>query len=353
MQIVRLKDKVFQVIEAGPWQGKVEIESKEIAKVLHRWGGHRIPLSMFVMAQSFCEWSYAETKSEAMVHFFYHQDNGWKFVVLPQRGHTGMSVKLIEDHPNRIPTYQNHLGEGWEPMGTLHHHCGSSAFQSMTDQEDEKTKEGLHITLGHIGQKEYSIDLRASFRHVITDVVLTDWFEVPEEVAAILPSKFHKEFLETVLMTPPKEQVFPEWWKENLIKVVYQAPAVVTGPAQGYTGYAGNGNGGTYYSGHHCTHWDKQKFERAIKKLCHDWADCNLQTIYATLQEITWAEDLINEMVDCDHHVTDAMEWVEDAIDKERQRMADPVAIDSNKAEEGADYIKTQDDMDREMYGWQ
>lgn len=358
-QIVKSKDKLFQVVDAGPWHGKMEVKAVDVAVPCHRWSGHLIPLSLFAQAQSFCEWSYAETKSESMVNFFYHQELGWRFIVLPQQGYTNMSVKLLHDHPNRIPTYQEHLGDGWEPMGSLHHHCSSTAFQSHTDQSDEKTKEGLHITLGHIGAKEYSIDLRASFRQTMTPVVLSDWFEVPEEVAAILPTKFHGEFLETILQTPPKDRSFPDWWKVNLIKVEYQPPSI-----PGHHGYCGNGHGTTVYNyqSHYISQWDKDKFGKRIDALQAKWADCDLYSIYATLQELLFAEELIEDMVDCDFYVEDAIEFITEKIDTERSKNPNlPSAIEGNK-DDAEDFITgsgkkladmSDDEIEREIYGWQ
>jgi hypothetical protein len=42
-------------------------------------------------------------------------------------------------------------------VGTIHSHCNFSAFHSGTDTHDEETFDGIHITLGHVDRKEFSM----------------------------------------------------------------------------------------------------------------------------------------------------------------------------------------------------
>jgi hypothetical protein len=180
---------------------------------------------------AFFEWSMEATKSETVVHLFYHEGEArWEALVLPQAGYDGMTVKLIDDHPNRIPTYQR-LGRGFRPMGTVHHHCTSSAFQSGTDSNDEKTKEGLHITIGNVTHARYSIHGRVSFRNeMYDDPEWMDWFHLARpELLSFVPPKLYDDLCKHQLTTPPpKDTAFPDWWKENVIKV--ERAVVVTVP---------------------------------------------------------------------------------------------------------------------------
>jgi len=48
-------------------------------------------------------------------------------------------------------------------IGTIHSHCDFSAFHSGTDQADESTFDGIHITLGHVNRNDFSIVASLAF----------------------------------------------------------------------------------------------------------------------------------------------------------------------------------------------
>ena len=230
MQIIQTKDQVFKVLEAGPWIGCEPIKVTKQDHAYHRWQGARIPLEAVEKIHAFFEWGYKEHRSEQMVHGFYSEEaQDWKFLVLPQKC-VGMTVSLLEDHANRIPTFQR-LGAGFECRLTWHHHCSGGAFASGTDLSDEKTKEGLHITTGGIGSKQYSFHARTSLWGEILPAIWSDWFEIPEAVRAVLPRKMWEQYLLYVFEQPHPDVEFPEWWKENVVENRYMG-------FQG-TGYSG------------------------------------------------------------------------------------------------------------------
>ena len=213
-------DKLFVRQEVGPWKGLYTPEIKE-EQLIHRWTGPKKSMEDWKQVLAFFEWSQEQHKSEALVQWFVDLESGrWMTIVPPQRG-IGMTVKLIEDHPNYKASYE-HLGSGdWQLMGTGHHHCTGSAFQSSTDSTDEATKEGLHITVGGIGSDRYSLDARCVFRKLITKVELSDWFAVPE-MYSDLPGDIQSQILKHLLAAPPSGKTpgehFPIWWSENYIR---------------------------------------------------------------------------------------------------------------------------------------
>ena len=228
--IIHHGDKAYLEISAGEWLGCEEIAVKKTAPVT-RWTGGLIPRALWESILSFFEWSMEETKSEVMVQLMYHRETGrWDVLVLPQAGYQGMTVQLLPDHPNRIPTYER-LGRGWRPMGSVHHHCTAAAFQSGTDSADEGTKEGVHLTVGGVTKDRYSLHARTSFRELMFGAVLTDWFAPADpDILAAIPAKLHEEVLLWQLTTPPPKdsRTFPEWWKENVLKVA-RAPCAGRG----------------------------------------------------------------------------------------------------------------------------
>jgi hypothetical protein len=42
-------------------------------------------------------------------------------------------------------------------VGTIHSHCDFSAFHSGTDERDEATFDGLHLTFGNVNRENFSI----------------------------------------------------------------------------------------------------------------------------------------------------------------------------------------------------
>lgn len=211
--------KVYRHFQAGDWTGIEDLripETKDMPS--HRWHGGRIPMELWHQVLAFLEWSYKETKSEAIVNLFYHETNRqWAALVLPQKGYTGMTAELLPEHPDTAPTFAR-LGAGWEQFGTVHHHCGAAAFQSGTDSFDESTKEGLHITVGNLGSTSYSIHARTSFRRLMFGAHLLDWFEHDPAFEG-LPHDLHDRLLEHRLTRPAFGAAFPDWWKSNVIHV--------------------------------------------------------------------------------------------------------------------------------------
>lgn len=243
-EILTHDGKAYRRVLAGPWAGVQRILTETSPKPpVHAWTGARMPMSLALQILAFLEWSQETTHSETVVHLFHHTERGeWTALVLPQRGHQGLHVNLIDDHPERIPTFQRlpDQGRGWSEMGSWHHHCSSGAFQSGTDAADEVSKEGLHITTGNLGAKKYSIHARASFRHTVTPTALADWIETPIELLPAIAMGLldHEKAVETMLCRPTSVgATFPEWWREN---VIYQAPVQ---PAQQPTQFANSGGG--------------------------------------------------------------------------------------------------------------
>jgi hypothetical protein len=231
--LIKSKDKLFQVVQANvpdsdknEWSALVPVTFKEVENPVNRWNGGRITLDLWHRITKFFEWTLKETKSEAMVHLFYHWKSGcWDALVLPQKGCNGMRVDMLPDHPNYIPTFQK-LGEGWDVMGSLHHHCNVSAFQSSGDYADEITKTGLHITVGKVGSGRYDMHARSTFRKKVMSVVLSDWFDIGPQYDG-LPPHLLSQIVQHFLTKPaPEGTAFPEWWKDNVINV--PSPPVLT-----------------------------------------------------------------------------------------------------------------------------
>jgi hypothetical protein len=122
-----------------------------------RWTGPKIPFDLWEEMVAWCQVTQNKFKSEALVFLFLDTENEkWHAWYLPQITN-GMTVKADENHED----YTNQRTQFPDlQFGSLHHHCTSSAFASGVDQEDERNREGLHFTIGDLGQSEHSIHYR-------------------------------------------------------------------------------------------------------------------------------------------------------------------------------------------------
>lgn len=264
--VVKVKDKLFIQTEDGEWNPMIPLDVKEKPEAAHGWSGKKIPMDKVAQVLAFFEWSYGETKSETMAHFYYHPVHGWEVLVLPQKGYTGMTVSLVEDHPGaeearqRLPgiwkdgtPWDESYNIRWRQVGTWHHHCTGMAFASGTDSHDEKTKEGLHVTIGGVSTGKYSIHMRTSFKGEILGADPADWFELEDVIRDRIPADLHGEIIRRRLTMPPVGVDFPEWWKANVIKVErvqYQQPTQ-WGVSNNGLPYSGSATIGTH---HNCTY---------------------------------------------------------------------------------------------------
>lgn len=329
--IIKAKDKLYEALQAGPWHGLREVKVEEIDTPVNRWSGPKRTLEQHRQVLAFFAWSYEETKSETMVHWFVNlEQNRWEPMVLPQKGYSGMTVKLLEDHENYIPTFQR-LGAGWEMMGTDHHHCSYSAFQSGTDHADEKGKEGLHLTIGGLGSQKYSLDSRSSFRQTIRPVLLSDWYEVPEPLRE-LPVTIQEQALQHLLVQPAVGVSFPEWWKDNVIKV--QAVTVYNTnqhPASQYTG-------GTVYKNRHSTTRLKGELEDFRKSF-----NMNYTELYEWLLELNTNQHLVELLKLFNYTWAD----LEDSVECVEEMIQEKIHEQSKNGQNDDTEVVNQAELDR------
>lgn len=55
------------------------------------------------------------------------------------------------------PSFEDRTANDWQMVGTIHSHCDFSAYHSGTDEFDESTFDGVHITLGHVNKVQFSM----------------------------------------------------------------------------------------------------------------------------------------------------------------------------------------------------
>lgn len=179
-------------------------------KLLH-WKGPVIAQDVLDSVKAFFLWTQKEHHTEAVVRLYFHEINQqWRAVVLPQEISGGLSVHELKDHSDRAQSLAEVSAHGWYEVGTIHHHCSASAFQSGTDHDDEITRNGVQITLGNLESAAWTWHARGCFRGMLFQVDIREW--VGDE---------------SFLTKPPETgDLFPEEWKSRMIpRVVYTPTA--------------------------------------------------------------------------------------------------------------------------------
>jgi hypothetical protein len=205
---------------------------------------------MWRQVVSFFKWTYDTYKCEAQVRLAYNEDKReWRIAVLPQNITPGLFTDEIKVHVDREKALEEcGFNDGFRFVGTIHHHCSASAFQSGTDHADEITQPGYHVTIGKLNTKQCDFHSRASFRGIMyNEVNDRDW----------LPYR-NDEMLDLVTVSE-----FPEIWKERLKKrtvVVHQKKGKKGKHQGGY--YAGRG-GNMGYSAH-TNAWDDDGYYETL-----------------------------------------------------------------------------------------
>lgn len=220
----------------------------------YEWTGPKISREAWNEMLAFFRWTFDTSKSESQVRLFAnHLTKQWAIWAFPQTEVTGMTTKEIENDAAKEQRAQFPDSEGWFYYGTVHHHCSASAFQSSTDEHNEKSQDGIHITVGKINSEQYDIDARVyQSGYKLVDFDITEFWDVgnitegiPPYILKMLPDDYNRRMALLQMGTPPpKDQVFPEIWRTNVIREVRVTSMPVS------NSYYGNGHGTTvaYYN---------------------------------------------------------------------------------------------------------
>ncbi len=139
-----LKKKLGIMESITPVKNISVLESVEMMATMHI---KSIPGTLFSQVMAFFRGVYKEYSSEAIVLLFYNEEKKVYRLVVPAQKVSGGGVDY-----NRAVTV-----DGYIMVGDIHSHSNFSAFHSTTDDKDEESFDGLHITIGNNGDAEVSI----------------------------------------------------------------------------------------------------------------------------------------------------------------------------------------------------
>lgn len=179
------------------------------------WKRAKIPHALWEQVVCFLRWSQRKHRDEAMVTFFFNaKENKWAAEIFPQRGR-GMTVELLEKD-SEYTTLRAKYGKDWTQCGSVHHHCTMKAFMSGTDADDERDRDGVHITLGEITDAEIDTHIRVSFNGTLFNSTLQDWIEMPAWYFLLPPYVTKHLEIDHFALTLPDNVSFPDEWKARL-----------------------------------------------------------------------------------------------------------------------------------------
>jgi len=178
------KNGTFMKKKMGPVETLAKVDKISILDELQptaKYNIPKMPANLFAQIVAFMRAMYDEHKSESMVLIFLNQETGDYVFYPPKQEVTGGGIQYERDY----------VLEGYNNVGTIHSHANMSAFHSGVDVDDEKDTDGIHITIGKCGEKDY-FDATASlaFNGTRFPINVTDYVEglIYKEVEIEIPT---------------------------------------------------------------------------------------------------------------------------------------------------------------------
>lgn len=186
-----------------------------------KWKGPRISREVWAPVLAFFRDTFNRTHSECQVRLYVNRTTGvWAAWAFPQEAKSGMDAREIANDEAATQREQFKPGDGWVYSGTVHHHCGAAAFQSGTDRNNEKSQDGLHITIGKINEARFDMHARFYVSGSEFDPDMAVFWDIGDEARGMLPPELHNQVARYQMCAPPPaDAAFPEQWKNNLIEL--------------------------------------------------------------------------------------------------------------------------------------
>lgn len=182
------------------------------SKPLCKFKGGKIDHKTWFQVLSFFLWTQEKYKSESQVRLYYNtQTRSWAAQPYPQSP-SGMTTNDKQDEEIRAK-----FKDPWVYFGTAHHHCTTNAFQSGTDEANEKEQDGFHYTIGHLDKAILDYHGRFSWAGELFPADMLSWVEMPDWFDKIPTQVRYRAVHDYLLCTnvaKQKEHKFPEEWKD-------------------------------------------------------------------------------------------------------------------------------------------
>jgi len=311
MKIKSVRDSIKQVKEfEGLVTAKIDYAIKS-ATAEAKYLGPFIPKDEWRQMLSFFKWTHDTFKSESQVRLFCNtKTREWKVWAFPQKEGTGMSAIEIDDKDASEQRAQFKDSEGWIYFGTVHHHCGATAFQSGTDAANEQSQDGLHITIGKIDEKQHDMHCRFYLNGACFEPDMSQFWELDDAIVLQVPEPA-LDMIARYQMCIPSDVEFPQQWKDN----VKTPPRPKHQGNLGLTPYGNNGGlygGGSFFSSHspYDPRADEEKKEKPGRKRKGSNPNYHERIVDAANEYISDCERsgfIAADYLDCVEHLADDM----------------------------------------------
>jgi hypothetical protein len=197
--------------------------------------GPKFSAEMWHQVMSFLRWTNKEMDSESQVRLYVNSKLGrWGAWAFPQEARTGMSACEIatretpEQAVERFASWDSEPSADWLYFCTVHHHCSASAFQSSTDEENERNQDGLHITVGRMDVERHDLHARFYLAGNCFEPDMSRFWAVGPELAQQVPAAMLDE-LARFQMCGKVVTDFPDAWRKNVIETKSEIRALDAG----------------------------------------------------------------------------------------------------------------------------
>jgi len=210
---------------AGLLACRIDYELKS-GKGMLDYTGPKFSAQMWHQVLSFFRWTHKEMDSESQVRLYVNIKLArWGAWAFPQEARTGMSAREIATPETPEQAVARFASWGSEPSGdwlyfcTVHHHCSASAFQSGTDEANERNQDGLHLTVGRMDAERHELHARFYLNGNCFAPDLSRFWPVDPALAAQVPATMHDE-LARFQMGEKVVVDFPDAWRKHVIEVL-------------------------------------------------------------------------------------------------------------------------------------
>jgi hypothetical protein len=186
--------------------------------------GPKFSSEMWHQVMSFFRWTNKEMDSESQVRLYVNTKLGrWGAWAFPQEARTGMSAREItaqetpEQAVERFASWDSEPSGDWLYFCTVHHHCSASAFQSSTDEENERNQDGLHITVGKMDSDRHDIHARFYLAGNCFEPDMSLFWPIDMELAEQVPLVMLDQ-LARFQMCEKVVVDFPDNWRKNVVE---------------------------------------------------------------------------------------------------------------------------------------
>ena len=210
---------------AGLLACRIDYEIKS-GKGMLDYTGPKFSAQMWHQVLSFFRWTHKEMDSESQVRLYVNIKLGrWGAWAFPQEARTGMSAREIatpetpEQAVERFASWGSEPSGDWLYFATVHHHCSASAFQSGTDEANERNQDGLHLTVGRMDDERHDLHARFYLNGNCFAPDLSRFWPVDTALAEQVPPTMHDE-LARFQMGEKVVVDFPDAWRKHVVEVL-------------------------------------------------------------------------------------------------------------------------------------